>query len=188
MPHKLPLTMWAAAIAVVLLSSPGCTENAAPPPPAPPPLKSEPIGLQVTRAEPRLAGLPFRVLLDFERATDLAFIAAGSATPQPATDRAHTGVASLRLDRGGAFDVKLASLVTGGAFPGQWTLAGAYFNTAASAASVTVAYRVPSAQQPLLQRTVPLVPDRWTPVFLDLTPLANNPSAAGGVLTFQVEA
>jgi hypothetical protein len=172
-------------LAALLLA--GCTENAAPSRPAPPPLKTEPIGLQVTRAEPRFAGLPFRVLLDFERPTDLAFVAAQSAKLQLATDQAHTGLSSLQLDHGGTFDVKLPSLLTGVAFPGQWTLAGAYFHTAAAPATVSIAYRVPSAPQPLLQRTVPLAADKWTPVFLDLTPLANSVSAGGGLLTFSIE-
>src|SRR5436190_16348331 len=89
----LSLTLLAALI--------GCTENAAPPPaagPTPPPLSTEPIGVQVTRAEPRLAGTPFRVLLDFERATDLAFIAPRATPPQLTSDRAHTGRSAVRLD------------------------------------------------------------------------------------------
>ena len=37
-------------------------------------MADEPISVQIRRAEPRLAGLPYRVLLDFEKAVDLAFL------------------------------------------------------------------------------------------------------------------
>src|SRR5204863_7913542 len=115
--------------AAVLLSGTGCTENAPPaaaPRLTPPPLKTEPIGLQMTRTEPRLAGMPFRVLLDFERPTDLAFLVAPSGAAQLSTEQADTGFSALKLERGGRLDVKLASLGEGGDFPGNWTLAGAF--------------------------------------------------------------
>ena len=188
----------------VLLSAaaalPGCVENTAPPsgasvepPPAPPPLKTEPIGVQMTRAEPRLAGTPFRVLLDFERATDAAFILPRGPACQTSPDAAHTGQASLKLVGPGTVDVKLASLLSGTPFPGTWTLAGGYFRpaTAASAGAatrITLAYRLPSAEQPVAQRTIDLSdPERWSPVFLDLTSLAAAGSAEVGQLTIQVE-
>jgi hypothetical protein len=158
----------------------------------PPPLQTEPIGLQMTRAEPRLADMPFRVLLDFERPTDLAFLVPQAGAVQVATEQAHTGFAALKLEHGGTFEVKLGSLLAGSAFPGNWTLAGAYFSSAATAQSpvtVTVAYRVASSAEPLLQRTVEISGAKtWTPIFVDLTELPVNPSAEAGLLTFQVEA
>jgi hypothetical protein len=144
----------------------------------------------MTRAEPRLAGTPFRVLLDFERPTDAAFLTARGPACQTSPDAAHTGLSSLKLVGPGTVDVKLHSLLSGNAFPGAWTLAGGYFRPAESSAPVrvTLAYRLPSADQPLAQRTIELTDaQRWTPVFLDLTPLAANPSAEVGQLTIQVD-
>src|SRR5258706_1989299 len=124
----------------LLVGVSSCTENAPPaaPRPAPPPLQTEPIGLQMTRAEPRLADTPFRVLLDFERPTDLAFLVPQAGAVQSSTEQAHTGLAALKLERGGTFEVKLGSLIAGTAFPGGWTLAGAYFSSAAGTAQSTV--------------------------------------------------
>jgi hypothetical protein len=193
--YKTILTLTAGAALLCVVSS--CTENApthavgtGAERPTPPPLKTEPIGVQMTRAEPRLAGTPFRVLLDFERATDTAFLIASAADmPRTSSDRAHTGESSIKFERGGAVDVKLASLTGGGAFPGTWTLAGAYFSSAGPA-SVTIAYRTASAAQPLLQRTVELAPGAmWTPIFLDLTALpAAGASADAGLLNIRVDA
>jgi hypothetical protein len=147
----------------------------------------------MTRAEPRLADTPFRVLLDFERPTDLAFLLPQAGAVQVATEQAHTGVAALKLERGGTFEVKLGSLIAGSAFPGNWTLVGAYFCTAAGAAqspvTVAIAYRIPTSAQPLLQRTVEISGAKtWTAVFVDLTQLPVNSSAEAGLLSFQVEA
>ena len=171
--------------AALLAAIPGCTENGAPaaPPPTPPPLTTEPIGQQMARVEPRLAGMPFRVLLDFERPTDLVFVSPQSAG-QRSTDRAHTGAASLQCGSSANFDVKLSSLVSG-AFPGNWTLAGAYFSSAKSA-TVTLVYSVGGGAPPLLQHTVHLPANgHWTPVFVDLTQLPAT-STDAGVLSFSV--
>jgi hypothetical protein len=176
----------------------GCVETAAPksadsgPAPVPPPLKTEPIGVQMTRAESRLAGMPFRVLLDFERPTDTAFLAPHGGTVQTSPDAAHTGQASLKLDAGSATDVKLHSLLSGStSFPGTWTFAGAYFRRASAdqpPARVTLAYRAPGADQPTLHRTLEVTDaQHWTPVFLDLTPLTANGSTDVGQLAIRVE-
>jgi hypothetical protein len=166
----------------------GCTEMAgAPEPggstPTPPPLSSEPIGVQVTRAEPRLAGTPFRVLLDFERATDLAFLAPRATPVQLTTERAHTGRGAVQLGGGGPMAVKLGSVLSG-AFPGKWTVAGAYvYNAGPAPAKVTVAYGP-------VTRTVDVRAaggdGGWTPVMIDLTPLGASGSAEAGQLTFEV--
>jgi hypothetical protein len=175
-------------IAAVLGGLAGCQEfGPAGSHPAPPLLTSEPIGLQVGRADPRLAGMPFRVLLDFERPTDLAFLASPSREVKCSSDQAHTGAASLRMEHGGDIGVKLGSLLSGGKFPGKWTLAGAYFYTASSdhlPAKVTISYRA-NAAAPALQRTVTLAAGGWTPVFVDLTSITS--SAEAGLLRFEVE-
>ncbi|HEY7119936.1 MAG TPA: hypothetical protein VH475_25330, partial [Tepidisphaeraceae bacterium] len=176
-----------AAVCLTVLC--GCVENAPSQgrsaAPVPPPLATEPIGLQITRAEPRLAGVPFRVLLDFESPSDLAFCA---DRPQTSTAAAHTGQTALKLDAAAPVNVKLASLVSGGAFPGHWTMIGGYFRSVGGPARVTLDYRVPSSPQPVLQRSVDL-PDaaQWTGVFLDLASLAAKPQAEVGQLTLQVE-
>jgi hypothetical protein len=167
----------------------GCTENAPPrgassPPPTPPPLADEPISVQIRRAEPRLGGLPYRVLLDFEKGVDLAFL----DVPAMKTDsgKAHTGRSSLRLDSAArSFGVKLSSAV-GGAFPGAWTVAGAHFYCDAPA-SVAVSYAPAKDQPPAIPpRSVPLVPGKWTPVMVDLTRLIDE-SRSAGVLNFSID-
>jgi len=172
--------------AALLTAISGCTENGTPPaPPTPPPLSTEPIGQQMSRAEPRLAGMPFRVLLDFERPTDMVFLSPQSSVAQRCTDRAHTGSASVKCSPGANFDVKLSSLASG-AFPGNWTLVGAYFS-ASKPASVTVVYSGGAGAPPLLQRTVHLLGGaQWTPVFLDLTALPAGAGGQAGVLSFSV--
>ena len=182
-------TVLKSATAALLSAFSGCVEYSAGPNPAPPPLLTEPIGIQLTRTEPRFAGVPFRVLLDFERPSDLAFVVPQSAGLQCSTDQAHTGRSSLQIGPGGGFGVKLGSLLSGGAFPGKWTIAGAYFRGPAngSSAKVTIAYRSAASAAPIMQRTVEVSgAGRWTSVFLDLTSLA-GPAADVGLLTFQVE-
>jgi hypothetical protein len=176
--------------AAILTAISGCTENGMPPaPPTPPPLVTEPIGQQMSRAEPRLAGMPFRVLLDFERPTDMVFLTSQATVAQRCTDRAHTGSASLKCSPGANFDVKLSSLVSG-SFPGSWTLVGAYFSTEATAtkpANVTIVYSASVGTPPLLQRTVHLAAGaQWMPVFLDLTALPAGAVGQAGVLSFSV--
>lgn len=166
----------------------GCVENGRPGAghPTPPPLLTEPIGRQITRVEPRLADTPFRVLLDFEHPTDLAFVRPAPKTAS--TGRTHTGDSALRLKPGVETQVKLSALAPG-PFPERWTLAGAYF-TGPHGAKITIAYRMPDGPEPLLQRTVELVrPSEWTGVFLDLTqlPPQETPGEAG-LLTFTLDA
>jgi hypothetical protein len=178
-----------ALAATTLLMTASCTENARrAPAPSPPPLKTEPIGVQITRAEPRLVGTPFRVLLDFERPTDLAFVsAAPSDGAELSVAKAHTGGASLRVGLNTQIAVKLTSVVHGD-FPGTWTLAGAYFCCEQSTpATVRLAYRTPSSPAPLAERAVTLSqPGRWQGVFIDLTTIRSQ-STEPGLLTFRVE-
>jgi hypothetical protein len=164
----------------------GCSQ-----PLAPPIRSGEPIGVQLMRSEPMFVGQPFRVLVDFESANDLVFIGECPTSRIDATV-AHTGLASLQVSAGGgAFIVKLPALLpsAGGAggFPGSWTLVGAYFITREQA-SVRISYQVNG--KALLERSVTLAPRRWTPVFLDVSSLAdpNGPAPADvGVLKFAAQ-
>jgi hypothetical protein len=178
------------AAALVLTALTGCTENAPPPaspsaPPKPPPHDAGPRSRQIRRAQPRLASLPFRVLLDFEKPLDLDFLDRSTlATDQT---KSHTGQSALKLNPDTkAFSIKLSSLMSG-PFPANWTVAGAHFYCDKPAA-VTVTY-CPAPNQPptLAPRTVNLVPGRWTAVMADLTVL-DGPAESPGVLTFAASA
>lgn len=137
-----------------------------------PPIRSgEPIGVQIMRAEPSLVGTPFRVLIDFESASDLAFLGDLDAAKRDA-EVAHTGTASLHLPAGSPVTVKLSALLSANTFPAAWTLGGAYFISRESAA-VTATYEIDG--KVVLHRTVSLEPRKWTPVMLDLSPL-NDPN------------
>ncbi len=179
-------TVFAIFIAAFLALGPGCAEygSAQPKRPVPPPLADEPIGLQLTRAEPRLAGESFRVLLDFEKPHDSAFLLA-PLRPTIDPGNAHTGRSSLLLNpQIREFAVKLGAL-SPGPFPGSWTLAGAYFRSAGPA-TITLSWRTASGIQPAGQREVTLAPNQWTPVLLDLTTASTQTSADAGVLVFKV--
>jgi hypothetical protein len=146
------------------------------------------------RAEPIFAGAPFRVLLDFESPSDLAFI---SIIPNIPIDKdhpvyqldrevAHTGLVSLQLPAGSdPFEVKLGALLPPGDFPGVWNLAGGFF-ISREAATVEVSYVV--GFKTLLTRKVSLEPRKWTAVMLDLSSLADPnaaPPAKVGTLRFR---
>lgn len=186
MSYRANLTIAALLVAVSLI---GCVESAGPVShPTPPPLLSEPIGVQLTRAEPRLAGMPFRVLLDFEQGSDLAFLS--PAGGQCSMEMAHTGRGSFAIGTGKGMSVKLSSLLGSGAFPGKWTMVGGYFKAAekkGAEAKVTVAYRASASRAAILQRTVEVASGAWTPVFVDLTTL-RGPASSAGVLTFECAA
>jgi hypothetical protein len=172
--------------AAILLTLTACTENTAPSsslsaPPTPPPLDGQPISVQIRRAQPRLASLPFRVLLDFEKPLDLDFLDQSTLAIDPA--KPHTGQSALKLNPSAkAFSIKLSSLITG-PFPSAWTVAGAHFYCE-SPATVTLTYALAQGQPPALApRTIHLVPGKWTAVMADLTSL-QGASESPGVLTF----
>ena len=146
--------------------------------PAPPPLSGEPISLQIQRAEPRLAGYPFRVLLDFERNSDLAFLTDRSPADL-VFNHGHTGGRCLKLD--GSLEVHLSS-VLGGRFPGAWTIAGGYFYSD-SPRTITIACAA-GGKELLPRRAVTLTPGKWTAVWIDLSPLAAHHHDAGAMLGF----
>lgn len=179
----------ALALALALAAAHGCAERApasAGPPPRPPALDQEPIGVQLVRVEPRLTGQPFQVLMDFERALDEAFLAApgqAAVTAGPAHTGRSAGLLPPAPEGQGPrreIGIKLSSVLGPGKFPGRWALAGAYF-LADAPGTVTIAVRDPAGGQPFGRRAVPLLPGRWTPVFLDLAapavPVAEAASA-----------
>jgi hypothetical protein len=173
------------------LFSSGCSQQ-----PLTPPIRSgEPVGVQLMRKEPAFGEMPFRVLLDFESANDLAFIAepAGmKATVEGAlrvdSQVAHTGAHSLQIPGGRPreIQIKLTSMLPSD-FPGSWTLLGGYF-IALENTTVRICYQVSS--KIVLQRTVALAARKWTPVMLDLSSLSDPNTTAGGpagVLTFTTD-
>lgn len=175
------------AIGVVLLAAlTSCTENTAHTErPVPPPLADEPIHVQIQRAEKRLGGMPFRVLLDFEKNYDLAFLSPRQSL-RLSEDVAHTGKRSMELHpSAGILTVKMSS-VLGAALPGNWTVTGAYFHSK-EAATVTVTYGSTAGGTLAQGHSVKLVPGKWTAVMMDLT---TDPGrlADRGLITFSVSA
>lgn len=178
--------LWTISALLAGVSLLGCVESGSPiAHPTPPPLLTEPVGVQLTRIQPRLAGMPFRVLLDFEQASDLAFLAGNGL--KTSSEEAHTGKNSLAIDPGQTVRVKLGSVLGSAPFPGKWTIAGAYFRAAEKAGQrVTIAYRASDSGAALLQRTAAISPSAWTGIFIDLTALPAGKGSAG-VLTIAAE-
>ena len=177
---SIAIALWLTAVVGISIS--GCSESL-----SPPKRSGEPIGVQFIKTDSTFIGVPFRVLLDFESAGDLAFIGSGSATIlDPAVS--HTGNVSLQVPgHTGGFTVKLNALLGAGDFPGQWTLAGGYFISRENS-TVQVSYEVDG--KVILSRTVALSGRRWTPVMLDLTPLSDpnaNASREVGILRFKTD-
>jgi len=163
----------------MMLAVPGCAHG---PPPAP--RLGQPIGVQLMQTEAMFVGAPFRVLLDFESADDLAFIT-GCPSAHLDPSLAHTGKSSLQLPANiGHFSVRLPRLLDQGPFPGSWTLLGGYFLSREPAA-VGISYEVDG--QTVLRRNVNLSPRNWTPVMLDIAAL-NDPNRSAeapvGLLRF----
>jgi hypothetical protein len=139
--------------------------------------EGEPIGLQVLRGDAGLKGMRFNTLLDFESDSDGVFVSAEPGGGKVERERAHTGKGSLRLPPGcERAVVKLASLLTGRPFPGEWTLAGAYLWTK-SGGRVTVSYEVDGTA--VAVRQVALEEGKWTVVMLDVSELAGPALASG---------
>ena len=134
----------------------------------------EPIGLQMLRAEPSLKGQRFNTLLDFESPRDAVFVAAPGAAVDQA--RAHTGKSSLHLPAGcDRATVKLASLLSGRSFPGEWALAGAYL-WAETPAGVTITYEAEG--RVLATRRLKARAGAWTAAMVDVSELA-RPAVTG---------
>jgi len=135
---------------------------------------NEPIGMQLLRTEPMLKQRRFNTLMDFESADDLVFVSATpSATQSPR--HAHTGKASGSI--GTSATIKLSALMAGRAFPGDWTVAGAYLYSDRDA-KVTVDCAWADQE---VQRQLTLPAGHWLPAFVDLTqmqPLATTGQAS----------
>jgi hypothetical protein len=119
-------------------------------------------------------------LLNFESPADLTFVAASPAN-SVALDRtvARDGGSSLALSpQAREVTFKLPALLAGREFPGDWTLAGAYFY-ADSPAYVTAIYELPG--RPVASRTIALPARAWVPVMVDL----GGTGADVGSLRFQ---
>lgn len=156
-------------IGVALLwAMPSCTENKPQTErPVPPPLADEPIHAQIQRAQKRLSGYPFRVLLDFEKSYDLAFVAPRQCV-RISDDFAHTGKRSLEIHpSAGTMTVKMSS-VLGSQLPGNWTVTGAYFFSK-EPATISVSFGSTAGGTLAHRHSVKLGAGKWTPVMLDLT-------------------
>lgn len=145
-------------------------------PPTPPPLSTEPLGVQMLRADPSLADGRFAVILGFENATDSVFQKGGRIVAHPRAV-AHTGGSAVAVRDG--VTVRLSSLLAGKTLPDHWTLAGAYVY-ADGPASVELNYLVAGQVAASSKRSIPA--KRWTPVYVDVSTLA---SAEPGDLAFK---
>lgn len=177
----------AAQFACALLLLPGCTQTSAPPPAeGHTPYLS--IGTQLQRTSPDLAGRRFLDLLSFESPSDPVFISASQLQIETDELRAHTGRASLRLSGQGVMTVKLASLLGPQQFPGEWTIAGAYFYSD-QPARVAVSLHLDGASDS--SSAVPLQPGQWTAVMVDI-PAAQSREArradSASSLSFSISA
>jgi len=132
---------------------------------------NEPIGMQLLRTEPMLKQRRFNTLLDFESADDAVFV---SANP-PATQEhrhAHTGHASAAI--GTSATIKLASILGGREFPGDWTVAGAYVYSDRPA-KLTLDCLAAGKE---VQRQLSIPSGKWSPAFVDLTQMTSAQSSA----------
>jgi hypothetical protein len=137
---------------------------------------NEPIGMQLQRAEPMLKQRRFNTLLDFESADDLVFISANPPATQ-SLHRAHTGKASASI--GTNASIKLASVMAGRPFPGDWTVAGAYVY-AEHPANITLDCL---AGDKAVHRQMDVPANRWTPAFVDLTQMTRAKASADPAFT-----
>jgi hypothetical protein len=131
---------------------------------------TEPIGLQLVKVEPELKSERFNNLLAGEEDSDLVFISTNAALPRRDTKRSHTGRSSLQIPSGvGRATIKLSSLLAGQNFPADWTLVGGYLY---STRNTTVTMTYLDGEQILATNTAVLSPNKWIPLFVDLTTLA----------------
>lgn len=117
-------------------------------------------------------------LLNFERNTDALFTAAfpSAAAIDVAPSRSGT---SLRLQPGTRrVDLKLASLMSGRPFPGEWTLLGISL-CAEQDAVATLSYQLDG--RAMLESEITLPAGRWTKALLDLSKLPATSTGIGTV-------
>jgi hypothetical protein len=129
--------------------------------------------MQLPRVESFLRGVKYNLLLDFENQRDLVFL----NTPDSGTDEVHrhTGFRSLQLGAGTKSTIKLASLMSGRPFPGDYTLVGAFIRADQTA---TVTLRCLFDGFTPLTRTITVSGPDWKPLLVDLADLkqSSNPT------------
>jgi len=136
--------------------------------PIPPLHDGQPIALQIMHSDPQLKTANFRLLLDFESESDLAFIAAESPVCLD-KHQAHTGYSSMMLPAGTAgFNIKILEFFN--EFPASWTLVGGYLY---SPAEQPIALSYQSQGKVLVQRSITLPAGQWTAGFLDVSSLSD---------------
>jgi hypothetical protein len=142
---------------------------------------AEPISAQLLRVVPDLKTQRFSNLLSFEAESDSVFVAnTGAVAPTPDSTRAHTGKQSLQIAPGvSALTVKASSLLSeSGAFPGTWTLMGAYF-MAEAPADVSVACMAGEAL--LARNAIKLPAGKWCAVLVDTSTIHRQAIGASPV-------
>lgn len=158
------------ALLAMLIAIGGCDPTLPLEPSSP---TSMPVSVQTAQASPELQGQAFRNLLQFEQHLDTVFVQADGMDSSESNLRAHSGNASLRLRGGsGTLHVKLSSLMGSDPFPGNWTLAGAYFYSELPA-QITVS--VIKDGQTISTHTVGLPAGRWGAAMADLSKLSAPP-------------
>lgn len=171
----------------------GCAANTTLPPSLDPPKRTtEPLGLQFMRIAPEFGAMPFRVVLDFEAETDLAFIGNAAGVGLSGVV-AHTGMKSLAIPAEcRSFTIKTAAMFSSRPFPGEWTFLGAYF-IAQESTHVEITYRF--GKEILAAKAVDIPARKWTPVVLDLSAISalapgsnalQSPGSAAGVVHVSV--
>lgn len=133
-----------------------------------------PIGIELMRAVPELRVQRFSTLLDFENDMDAVFVVAPGGGARLVAALAHTGQRVLQLTRDSpVVELKLSSLLSGRAFPGNWTLVGVYVR---SEAPSEVRIALLDGDRELTSSTVRPVPATWTAAMLDLSSVASTSS------------
>jgi hypothetical protein len=139
--------------------------------------------LQVARVDPSLAGQRYSVLLNFEIDADDAFVQANDGQVSVDTSHAMTGTSSLRIaPQTRSLTLKLGALLSGRAFPADWTLLGASFYAEKPAelkATLTL------ADGRTLTREQPLEPGQWSAAWVDISALPRD-ARAPQTLTYEL--
>lgn len=173
----------AALVSGCSASSGGSSNSSASKVPEPPLRTGTPLGVQLISSDAQMKRYPFRTLAPFEHAVDLAFLRSVGAAPAIDPSRAHTGSSSLLLKAGArSASVRLASLLSGVSWPGQWTLLGAYVYSP-QPQRLRAIYDID--QVAAVEYELQLPAGRWTPVLLDISTLRGEASRRIGSLRFE---
>lgn len=144
---------------------------------------SRPIAIQLQHLDPELKNQPFSHLLSFEMPHEAVFVSANGLAASIDRDRAHSGRSSLLLKgTKGQLKIKLNSLVGGREFPGEWSLAAAYFYSDKPA---KIAVALDKNGQSKIQNTFNLSPGRWVKIGCELD--GSNTGPTWPAVVFDVE-